>query len=70
MRTGQFQRGPFPSSVTAARPRSDIYETKASEVKEVALQLHEPEARSELVTLARGYELLAECMRSLRRRET
>jgi len=48
----------------AARKRSDQYESKASEMKELARQVHEPAARVELITLALGYELLAASVRN------
>ena len=52
----------------AARQRSDQYECKASEMKELARQVHEPAARVELITLALGYELLAARLRNRRNR--
>jgi hypothetical protein len=55
--------GGAPGSV---RQRSHDYESKASEMKELARQVHEPAARVELITLALGYELLAASLRNWR----
>jgi len=55
--------GGTPGSV---RRRSHEYQSKASEMKELARQVHEPAARVELMTLALGYELLAASLRSWR----